>query len=760
RTLCIWPFPVTSMIIAQHYNDIIHENEITYDIYVDFIKKNLFQLDAKATLYKYEFNATKHRIETGSDKLTHKIDDFVQKNHQVTAVRLHFEARMELAEYVYLDQVLQFKFFQEKPNEQQIKLAQSICALQLQKEKSEQELILFKFGILYKKLPDSLNALEETPSTLITSITNSQQRERLSNNYMRIIQRAKADLMMVLTQATEIKTQEHQTNFDTFMAQLWNDQRHLPQQERCLNNADVQELWTPYIDRQNEEIPMIHVRPFQHDAPLLDCIKRRHFRKYDRQLHQQNYLIMKSTKNNLRYVCHKNMFDAKTNDYMLRTKAYTEIENLQVSKRQDIIQQLFNTMVNEIETLLTTLYNHELITTLQYHQMNCRPATIHLDYMSFNPTTDEYEEVMFEPSIISTLSPLMPICRYLHRLLAPLYHNQVARLTTVTKGADLIQRLEFYQQQGYLQSSTYFISICIRDPYESISHSELIKNLKHFLVDYIMDDKIQGMNLMAIIKLTEFLLQHQYFLYNNCIYQQVQGGGTGLYFLELLIDIYLFYWQQTILAYQNQNEIFVRCFSNLFLTSNEAKEKLELIFDKIKKKDSYIQYDIQMKTEHIHFLDAQIHHWHKQTLQTEVYHDWKFEPYIMPTMYDASAFSSWNLIQTALIRAVLCCAQSRQFFTHFQVSDFTLYYDQATYDVLRRSVRQYDEENKEKIMKSREETQKQCIWYSYSNLTGSDLYRAKQNPRELLPAYLYDNYDSQGITIEIVHLAKYPSNTN
>ncbi|CAF3734723.1 unnamed protein product [Rotaria sordida] len=232
RTLCIWPFPVTSMIIAQHYNDIIHENEITYDIYVDFIKKNLFQLDTKATLYKYEFNATKHRIETGSDKLTHKIDDFVQKNHQVTAVRLHFEARMELAEYVYLDQVLQFKFFQEKPNEQQIKLAQSICALQLQKEKSEQELILFKFGILYKKLPDSLNALEETPSTLITSITNSQQRERLSNNYMRIIQRAKADLMMALTQATEIKTQEHQTNFDTFMAQLWNDQRHLPQQER------------------------------------------------------------------------------------------------------------------------------------------------------------------------------------------------------------------------------------------------------------------------------------------------------------------------------------------------------------------------------------------------------------------------------------------------------------------------------------------------------------------------------------------------
>ncbi|CAF2949019.1 unnamed protein product [Rotaria sp. Silwood2] len=113
----------------------------------------------------------------------------------------------------------------------------------------------------------------------------------------------------------------------------------------------------------------------------------------------------------------------------------------------------------------------------------------------------------------STLSRLMPIYRYLHRLLAPIYYNQVARLTTVTKGADLIQRLEHY-----LQSTTYFITVCVKDPYVSIPHQPLRQTLKCFLNDYVMEDMIQGMNIMTILKLTEFLLQHQYFVYQNCLY--------------------------------------------------------------------------------------------------------------------------------------------------------------------------------------------------------------------------------------------------
>ncbi|CAF2973850.1 unnamed protein product [Rotaria sp. Silwood2] len=203
------------MIIAQHYNDIIHENEITHDIYVNFVKKNLFHLDTKASHYQHEFDATKDRIDHSSDELTYKIDEFIQKADHVTAIRLHFEARMELVEYSSLDQLLQFKYVQQKPNDKQIKLAQNICTLQLEKEKSEQELILLKFGVFYKNLPNSLNILEETLPTSITTISDARLREKLSFNYTRIIQRTKADLMMVLTTAAEmLKTVSLQSLLD------------------------------------------------------------------------------------------------------------------------------------------------------------------------------------------------------------------------------------------------------------------------------------------------------------------------------------------------------------------------------------------------------------------------------------------------------------------------------------------------------------------------------------------------------------------
>ncbi|CAF4847160.1 unnamed protein product, partial [Rotaria sp. Silwood2] len=42
-----------------------------------------------------------------------------------------------------------------------------------------------------------------------------------------------------------------------------------------------------------------------------------------------------------------------------------------------------------------------------------------------------------KPKMISTLSPLMPICRYLYRLLVPIYYNQVAPRMTIDSGADL-----------------------------------------------------------------------------------------------------------------------------------------------------------------------------------------------------------------------------------------------------------------------------------------------------------------------------------
>ncbi|CAF4773588.1 unnamed protein product, partial [Rotaria sp. Silwood2] len=185
---------------------------------------------------------------------------------------------------------------------------------------------------------------------------------------------------------------------------------------------------------------------------------------------------------------------------------------------------------------------------------------------------------------------------YLYRLLVPIYYNQVAHRMTIDSGADLIQRLENYQEKDYLQSTTYFITLHIKHPYTFITHAQLLHTLKCFLDDLIREETIQ-----------------------------VCGGGTGLYFMELLIDIYLFYWQQPLLRldHQDQHEIFVRCFNDIFLTWNESKEKFHELLNTMNNNDLSIQqYEVNVQTKEIHYLDVEIHHHHHHhsTLQTRVHH--------------------------------------------------------------------------------------------------------------------------------------------
>jgi hypothetical protein len=74
--------------------------------------------------------------------------------------------------------------------------------------------------------------LESSLPRSITTISSSVIRERLSERYIRIIQRAKADLMDVLTSAAEAKKVDCENNFHQETAEIWKNQRAMPVQER------------------------------------------------------------------------------------------------------------------------------------------------------------------------------------------------------------------------------------------------------------------------------------------------------------------------------------------------------------------------------------------------------------------------------------------------------------------------------------------------------------------------------------------------
>ncbi|CAF2087068.1 unnamed protein product [Rotaria magnacalcarata] len=273
-SLCIWPQQVTTILIKQNYNNMIDENKITQDIYVNFVNKIQLHFDVKAKQMQIEFEMIKNRFESVFTDIVDKIDTFVRKRDLTTAIRLHFEARTALVEYNYIDQVFQKEYLQQKPNEIQIKLANRICNLVYNKGKSSQELTLFQMGVLYNKLPDILNIIEETLPTTITNLNDTAIRERLSKQYVRIIQKAKYDLMSVLSTAAQFNKDEHRETYDKEMVQLWDNQRQLPNDERLTEN-----LLTIFDQRQQNIIKCLeyiyNIKPdFLVKAPTLRSIKK------------------------------------------------------------------------------------------------------------------------------------------------------------------------------------------------------------------------------------------------------------------------------------------------------------------------------------------------------------------------------------------------------------------------------------------------------------------------------------------------------
>ncbi|CAF5168482.1 unnamed protein product, partial [Rotaria magnacalcarata] len=75
------------------------------------------------------------------------------------------------------------------------------------------------------------------------------------------------------------------------------------------------------------------------------------------------------------------------------------------------------------------------------------------------------------------------------------------------------------------------------------SHDQTIAALKSLLSDQLKDQMIQGITVDTIIELVYMVLQNQFCVSNNKLYQQLKGGASGLPLTMLLAYINMFYGQ-------------------------------------------------------------------------------------------------------------------------------------------------------------------------------------------------------------------------
>ena len=167
--------------------------------------------------------------------------------------------------------------------------------------------------------------------------------------------------------------------------------------------------------------------------------------------------------------------------------------------------------------------------------------------------------------MMNSSSPLVSISRYLYQVLLPFY-LYAARTSTMNHGFDAVQALEKFTRKGLLKATSQFFVYEIKDFDITFDHEEMLIGLEYFLSQYFSDPTTAAattttkVNLShaTIVKLVKLVLRTQFFVYDNKLYQQTKGGDPDSSFIKLLVDIYLFCWQQKLMEFLRRTKQFFR----------------------------------------------------------------------------------------------------------------------------------------------------------------------------------------------------------
>jgi hypothetical protein len=161
--------------------------------------------------------------------------------------------------------------------------------------------------------------------------------------------------------------------------------------------------------------------------------------------------------------------------------------------------------------------------------------------------------------LLNASGSIISIAQYLYRYLHATY-SLIANSTTFHDGMDVVKSLEIFANQGLLSTSTQFVTLEIKDFDISFNHQQVIRTLKCFLHDFSSHlPSTSNLSNETVIALVRLILETQYFTFENKLYRQTQGSNPDSSLTKLLIDIYLFYWQQDLMQIlSRKKELFGR----------------------------------------------------------------------------------------------------------------------------------------------------------------------------------------------------------
>ena len=243
-------------------------------------------------------------------------------------------------------------------------------------------------------------------------------------------------------------------------------------------------------------------------------------------------IVRKSDKSKVFHLGKVDDYENKSEEYMARTQAYKCLGTY--DPLPDLIQRTNKYLLN--------LRLAKWITQKQYEQLCINASEVELAHLYYLPKPHKIGTPL-RPIISGLKHPTIKISKFLDDLLRPLF-DQMASKTTITSGFELVKQLQEWSTNS-MRQETLFCTIDVADLYTMVSQVEGVLSLKRML-DYFKLKHISGLKVEAIIRLSRFVMQNNYFSYNGQYYHQIRGGAMGSPLTLTMANCYMFFYEQQI----------------------------------------------------------------------------------------------------------------------------------------------------------------------------------------------------------------------
>ena len=415
---------------------------------------------------------------------------------------------------------------------------------------------------------------------------------------------------------------------DVVLQNLHNTSRYCKKRKTEKFNSLNQNLFNINSLNQSETIPIIMKK------------KRNYNRLVKRLVHKfraTNTIIRRTDKSKVFHLGKKQDYELKSKDYMNKTKAYQCLDN---------DDPLLN-LINRTNKYLLDLRLSHWIKQKQYELLSIKPEEAELSHLYYLPKAHKMNTPL-RPIVAGLKHPTVKISKFLDGLLRPCF-NKMARETTVTSGFELIKQLHEWSRL-YMKKETLFCTMDVSDLYTMIPQVEGVLSLRRMMVNLNLKN-ISGVKAEAIIRLSRWVIQNNYFSYNDKFYHQIRGGAMGSPLTLTMANCYMFFFERKIVKQvQNSGGLYLRFIDDILIAINWPYRHLSKQIDNWNELDLNIKLNPQIGPA-VNFLDLYIENLDGQ-LFTKVYHKPSYEPYYLPFYSVHPLHMKMNIPYEMLLRAI------------------------------------------------------------------------------------------------------------